>query len=457
MKILIALISAIIYVSYLFFNINYLNINILSLSWQLLVLYVFFSVLFLYKYRSGSIFCPELFFFIIFFFETFTYAPILYNQETELFAINVLRPNINDVSVMKGQCITILSFLFYILGASIISNKTNLKSYKIDKVANYNIIHYKIPIHLLTTMLIILSMALGGYKLIDKYTDSSIGLTDAGSMFPFIVIFIVISTIVELLSISKRGVVSFSDFLKKISKLYCINIVFLSVFFLLSGARSFIFPLLLPLLFLYDRFIIKVKKRYIIFLVLVSFILMTAIKETRTETDDSTKISINLVSISQDFISGNIGLFYLVEYADINGDQGGQNAILQMVSFIPFAQSFFVNVLGVTSTSSSSDLYTNYANINSGQGTHVIGDLYYTFGWFGAVFCMFILGLFTSLFYKKVNNRYPQIWILTVYLLLLGNSIVFSRVEFFYLVRNIGFSLIILWGLKLIFPVKKHL
>ena len=448
------LVLAILYIGYLFFNIKTLSLDVLLLSWHFFVLYVIIAIFFLKKYRNVSIFSPELFFFIVFFLETFSYAPLLYNIETANYSLNVLLPKVNDISIIKGQCIALLGFLFYILGAVIV--KKNYSSVSNEK--GYSIfIFSKNHIHFFTSMLIIISMIWGGYELLNKYTDSTVGLTDASSFFPFLTIFIVISSVVEFLAISKKNIISFVYFFKKVNKLFCLNVFFLSVFFLLSGTRSFAFPLILPVLFLYDRFIKKMKKKYVVLMLITSFFLMLFIKDTRKNIDESVDISMDMLSVGEDFISGNVALFYLVDYTDINGNQGGSNAILQMVSFIPFAQSFFVNVLGITNTPSSSEIFKNNTDTTWGLGTHVIGDLYYTFGWFGVISCMFILGMLTSILYKKVNIDSPKIGILVVYLLLLGNSLMFSRVEFFFLIRNIGFSLIILWLIKKNFSLRRRI
>lgn len=57
---------------------------------------------------------------------------------------------------------------------------------------------------------------------------------------------------------------------------------------------------------------------------------------------------------------------------------------------------------------------------------------------------MFILGVFIKYLYEK-NNKYTM----TMLLVLVGNSIFLSRVEYFYIVRNLSFSVIILFILSL--------
>jgi len=90
----------------------------------------------------------------------------------------------------------------------------------------------------------------------------------------------------------------------------------------------------------------------------------------------------------------------------------------------------------------SSDFISNYIlgeDRSWGLGTHVIGDLYYTFGFSGVVIAMFVMGIIVSYLTERIIYR-KQFNLVSVlfFIVLTSQSFFFSRVEFFRPVRDLG-------------------
>jgi len=432
--------------------------NTMFFGWQLMIIYVISAILFQIKYRKESIINPEFFISIIFFFCTFLYYPLLYNSPINNFIFGLLS-YVNDEDLIKSQSIAVMSFLFYLLGASLINKKKFIVLHtNKEKYSNKIFIEKRMIFHIITSFLIILSMLEGGYKIIYRYKDGDVDLNEIGVLFSYITIFLLISSILEILYLRQKKSFTLKEIFRNINILYFFNILFMASLYLVSGYRSAVFPILIPLIYLIDIYLKKINRIFLIVFFFIALIIMSFIKDIRKGNEVSiSKENFKLEYIGGDFTSANEAMYFLINYTDRHGSQQGQNALMQMVSFIPFAQSLLINNLGFNPTDNSSVFFTDSIGVGYGLGTHVIGDLYYTFGFLGSLFWMFILGVFTNFLYiKVVRNNSIKIWEITVYLLILGNSIMFSRVEFFFLVRNIGFSIIILWLFEKIFTINRR-
>lgn len=113
---------------------------------------------------------------------------------------------------------------------------------------------------------------------------------------------------------------------------------------------------------------------------------------------------------------------------------------MQILSIVPFLQSLFIFFCGNDFlVMSSSRFFTKEMTSDSGLGTAIIGDIYYSFGLCGVCVLMFFLGFIC----RKLSKGKSFVCII-MYLVFLGNSIFASRVEFFYIVRMVAFSAIIM-------------
>ena len=220
---------------------------------------------------------------------------------------------------------------------------------------------------------------------------------------------------------------------------------------ILSGYRSQAIQLLFPAVMMYVTYIKPIPLKRLIVLMPMGVALMIVIGFTRI--GESVSLSgTDSTEYFRDYLMEGAGGVWLLEYTEQNGPTWGSNAILQIVSFIPFAQSLLVAMFGKDAfTESSSIMFTNsFRDDGTGLGTNMVGDLYYTFGIVGIIVCMYLLGWAL----RKVLK--PQgLYQLLILLLLVGNSVFSTRVEFFYLFRSLGFAVIFLYLIQTL-TSKKH-
>ena len=115
-------------------------------------------------------------------------------------------------------------------------------------------------------------------------------------------------------------------------------------------------------------------------------------------------------------------------------------------------QSVVIGLFGNIFGSPSSIVFTHeiFNRYDSGMGTNIIGDLYYT----GGILCVLILMYFLGWIVKRTSNTKNRYAILLL-LCLVGNSVFMPRVEFFYIARTCSFSIIIYWFMNVLFPAYK--
>ncbi len=442
------------------------NIDKSLLAINFLIIFFVNSILYLNKYRKHNIICVETFFSIAFLLSTFQYPFIV--SEMDQYTINKFFILTNE-SYAHGMCIAMLGYLFYLLGAIIVPKTKKINKHSYD-YSSINIVKLNVFFQYLCFALFSLIMILGGYRLLSQYSDGNDDRwAGVGILWSFLFIFFNISSIFEFIRLGKLEAKGLKTFMKKANKIYIFNAVSIISFFLLAGYRSEALSLIFPLLFLYSMFIRKIKKKTLLFVIVLGFFMLVIIGGVRGESGGllninnvaSTRSELNNISfLFRDFTSANGGLFYLVNFADKNGITWGSNILLQVVSVIPFMQSFIILVFGFKPGMSSSDIFTiglNGMDYTSGLGTNIFGDLYYTFGLGGVIIVMFSFGWFISYLYNKIAlEKRINIYMLIAMCYVFGNSLYCIRVEFFYIFRNIGLSILLFWIAKKMISFKKN-
>ena len=241
-------------------------------------------------------------------------------------------------------------------------------------------------------------------------------------------------------------------FYKGLSSQYKYSAIFLIGLMLISGYRSQAIQLLFPIVMMYVKYIKPVPLKRLLFFMFAGVFLMIIIGFTRSGENISSS-GFDTADYFRDYLMEGAAGVWLMEHTDMKGPTWGLNAILQIISFIPFAQSLLVSLLGKSFfAESSSRVFTDaFRDDGVGLGTNMIGDLYYTFGIWGVIICMYLLGRVL----KKVSNP-RNIYHLLVLLLLVGNSVFSTRVEFFYIIRTIGFSVIFLFIILSLTSTKQY-
>lgn len=110
------------------------------------------------------------------------------------------------------------------------------------------------------------------------------------------------------------------------------------------------------------------------------------------------------------------------------------------MSIVPYLQSIVSNFVDFdTFATPSSRYFTWNFDSDSGLGTNIIADIYYTFGFVGVVVLMFILGRMCTVFSTYKNKYY-----FLVYIIFTGNAIFSARVEFPYVLRMLAWGCLFL-------------
>ena len=81
-----------------------------------------------------------------------------------------------------------------------------------------------------------------------------------------------------------------------------------------------------------------------------------------------------------------------------------------------------------------------------GLGTNIIADIYISFGLFGVILLMFLLGSFISYLKRHMNNN---IYMFALYIIMISYSIYLVRAEFLFPIR------LLVWVLTFIFVHNK--
>lgn len=441
------------------------EINEYSLGTQFMIIFILNMLLYIKIYRRKNIFCFETLFSLTFLLSTFQY-PFLMDFWSP-YVINRFF-TISSELYSEGMCIAMFGYLAFLLGAAFVAKRKTYDKVDIDFDDNaafkLNSLFQYLTFITFGTMIIT-----GGYKILYHYSSYNIDKWgNTGDLYTYIFIFFNLSSVLQLIKLKAKNVTNIRSFFIKSDNIFKINVLLIVPFFLLTGYRSELLSLILPLLLLYSLLINNIKWKNLFAMIIIGILLINIIKTARELSGGLLNISSIVYSFTQfnnisylfsDLSSVNGALYFFVDYVNIHSITYGSNILLQVASFVPFLQSVIIEIFGFVPDLPSSLVFSETINIStsfSGLGTHIIGDLYYTFGLGGVIILMFALGWVVSLLYSIIYGKNSlNIYALITLCILFGNSIYFVRVEYFYIVRSIGFSLIIFWFFTLFFKMNR--
>ena len=407
------------------------------------IIYIALNAWYIYKYRKGEYLCFELFFALSFFacsFLTLFILPTIDDGHRIIFALE------NSDVIFKAHIVAYLGYLMYMLG---------LTSSKRDKKDAHRISHQSLSnniskqtdmiANVITSLLIILFFINGGNALYTMYSDDNVisenRLEGFGSYMTYATIAYMCSIVTSFCSIKFSKRVSFKEFLSSLNPIFIINSAILIISFTISGYRSMAIQLLIPLLLMYNRFVKPINVLRTLLILFVGLCVMIYIGEIRQGNGFDTS-GYQFINYFRDFFSANAANIFLIDYTDHHGPMWS-NTLFQVLSIIPGLQGvvkvFFPDL---TTAEFSSSIFTDSININSGLGTNIIGDLYYSFGFWGVLICMYIYGLFVN---RISLYSHKNIYALIALVIFSGNAIFAARVEYFYILRSMSFSVIFLF------------
>lgn len=177
----------------------------------------------------------------------------------------------------------------------------------------------------------------------------------------------------------------------------------------LLGNRGEPMYLCVAIVFCYHTYVKKIPFSRIIIIAAIGlfvfyFIGITRISSSqvgvssRSERISDWEAEDNVLRYANELIINNRSLYVLVDYANDNGFSFGKTWSANFFSIVPYGQSFALNVLGIPKKEFSTTFLTTFLEFGEGNpnafglGTHIIGDIYVSFGFLGVIIFMFLFG-----------------------------------------------------------------
>lgn len=154
---------------------------------------------------------------------------------------------------------------------------------------------------------------------------------------------------------------------------------------------------------------------------------------------------VGLFSYFRDFIVCNGNLYSLYNYVQENDITYGLSSMAYILAIIPMSQTLFIKVFNVPSYMMRSEMVTTYIELGPdstlGLGTHLVGDVYLSFGFIGVIVLFYFLGWLINFCRRKKQegNRVGTI----IYFILLSQSLMLCRGSYFVSAKNIIWSIVL--------------
>ena len=442
----------------LYIILTFSNNNIELPRIPFLVSSVIISVLYLFLYRRETLFCYETFFFIFFILSVYFYDIVIDNLADARMISPIFFNNSFPISVKnRALLLSTLSLLTFILS----SVRTCSKQLN-DKPSNMFVVDrdYTLSINILSFFIGIYLCYLFFNGTISTWFHYSSELVDYNNtaIVYLTMLFIPLSAM-EFSRLNSKNCSSLKNFIVKVNKVYLVEIVIICTLLLISGNRNECMLILLPMIISYHVFIspFRNKQFMVLCFVGVSIMVLVGLIRQTSSLEVLHDNPITLFEITRDFGFVDNNTQYLMDYADKNGSIGFKNAFINIVSSVPLLGGIVVGSTGIVPDARSTDVTTIgmqlASNMDSGLGTSLIGDLYYTGGLIFVLLFMSFLGWLLSKLYVRfmIQNKY-NIYKLVIYLFMFANVVYYIRAEWTMPLRYLGFSLIIVMVLRFIQP-----
>lgn len=405
------------------------------------------------------LFCYETFFFIFYLLSVYFYDIVIDNLADTRMISPIFFNNSFSISVRnRALVLSTLGLLTFILSSVITSlkrlNHKNDNIFRIDRDYTFsiNILSFFTGVYLCYLFFN------GTISTWFHYSSESVDYNNTDIVY-LTMLFISLSAM-EFSRLNSKKCVSFRNFIEKVNKVYLVEIVITCILLLISGNRNECLLILLPMVISYHIFINTFKTKQFIVLCLTGVVIMVIVGLIRqtSSLEYLHDTPITLFEVTRDFGFVDNNTQYLIDYADKNGSIGFKNAFINLVSSVPFLGGIVVGATGIVPDARSTDITTTgmqlASNMDSGLGTSLIGDLYYTGGFIFVLLFMGFLGwLLSKLYIRFMIQKIYSIYQLVIYLFMFANVVYFIRAEWTMPLRYLGFSLIIVMVLRLIQPL----
>ena len=280
----------------------------------------------------------------------------------------------------------------------------------------------------LEIILFVLIVITGGLEFFSD-TYSGEGEANASSLFRFIYTFFLSFTLFCcLVDCTMKG---FKN-----------SIVICFIILLLLGTGTRTLPLCIISVYLcyYSlRYHLSIQKVFVT--LFVAFVFLSLIGHWRGggELSSISDNELTLFDYARDFIICNRNLYAIYDHVNNESITYGISSLSYILAPIPFLQSFVSFLFGIPTYSMKSESLTSNWVLGEGNplglGTHIVGDIYLSFGFVGVLFLFYFLGkIVTS---SRMKSRMGSQSAFIIYYILLSGAIFMCRGSFFYSLKNL--------------------
>lgn len=424
------------------------------------------SISYLLRYRRKELLCFETIFFSLYILSVF-FKELVLEKVLDDSTISPLFYFFFPTEVEnKGTLLQSIGFMAFVIAAAMQNNKYYSRQVRNGSAhCGFNICYdFRNAIKILSILILgyILVLYFNGtiaswfhYSgTVSNYTNEAI---------VYLTILFLVLTVFQFSELNVRGCNGFSMSLRAVNRIYLFDLLVVSVLLLISGNRNEALLILIPPIIAYSVLIKKISNRTFLIGVVAGAIIMIVIGVTRQLGVSSEAIAssnISLFEATRDFGVVDRNTDYLIWYTDTHNPIMFKNAFLVLLSSVPFLGGVSASLFDIQSDMRSTEITTLgmqlQSNMDSGLGTSLIGDLYYTGSFpFVLVFMFFFGWLIAYLHNRFVVRKSYSMWLLLIYLYLMANVVYYIRAEWTMPLRYIGFSFVVALFFNIFFVHKR--
>ena len=449
------------YVSLSFTSFAHIQIN----RFAYLAMCVAMSILYLLHYRRKSLFCYETIFFALYILCVFFSDMVLDNLGVNVSVSSVYFTTFSSEIENKGIIVQMLGFFGFMSAASY----NNYKNTYVEEAKDWSSNSVLFTSSNLNIVSNIMSIVVFAY-LVYLYMSGVIAswFHYSGNVSNYTNLEVIYSTtlclsltVIEMIRLNRLGCYDFLTFIKKVNKLCFFDITLIFVLLLISGNRNESLLILLPAIVAYSSLIKPLSNSQFLIGIAVgaaAMVFIGVIRQFGYQT--SNDMEMGLFEVTRDFGFVDPNTRYLIEYVDTHDPVYFNNAFLILVSAVPYLGGFVASVFGLSYVTRSTELTTSGMqlahNMDSGLGTSLVGDLYYTCGILFVLCFMIWFGWFVASMHNRflLRKRFNT-WLFILYCFNFANVVYYIRAEWTMPFRYIGFTFLIILLLTAICPKRK--
>lgn len=381
----------------------------------------------------------ELFFGIAFFFVNFAY-PLFYYLEAPYFSLYYLPWP--QLVISRATAIAYLGYAFYMLGLCPRPKKE--VSFPKETKVKWTISNRQFTLFfLLMVVSFILYIAFGGLKVMKEvYSGSNASLRDSGAYSYFYILFSLASYLVAM----------FLFRLPRHKWWFYLGVILLILIAMLStGSRTLALGIVLILVVGWNNHFRKFRWWEVLCVMIGGVLSLFLIVQVR-QYDNNWIVAAQQIQIARitdvfkDLIINGRNLYVLVDYAIQNGYSYLHGMLLNIASILPGLSKPIMDITGDPYEVLCAQEFVNYLTLGLdsswGLGCNMIGDAFRSFGYIGTAICMWLIGWGVRMSYNKRNEN---VYIYTIYYLLVSYSIFYTRGPILFPPRTLLWTLAIVW------------